>query len=30
MIKLLFMFWFGVITGVITMCILATSKRGDK
>lgn len=30
MIKLLFAFWFGLIVGVITMCVLQVSKRGDE
>ena len=29
MIKLLFMFWFGVIVGVITMCVIVVSKKGE-
>lgn len=30
MIKLLFMFWSGLIIGVVIMCILQVSKRGDE
>lgn len=29
MVKLLFMFWFGVIVGVITMCVIVVSKKGE-
>ena len=29
MIKLLFMFWFGVIVGVVTMCVIVVSKKGE-